>query len=84
MGIDAQEELTKQLANFEMNSIKNTEKIAVEIIYDNKQEQILSYKEIDVNTLTKKWVYNKFVWVQYDNIVAQRRMLFDTQILTNF
>ena len=62
------------------------EKIAVEVIYDNKQEQILSYVEIDAKTLTKKWcnVHNKFVWMQYDNIDAERRILFDTQILTNF
>jgi hypothetical protein len=62
------------------------EKMAVEVIYDNKQEQILSYVEIDAKTLTKKWcnAHNKFVWIQYDNIDAQRRILFDTQILTNF
>jgi len=62
------------------------EKMAVEVIYDNKQETILSYVEIDAKTLTKKWcnVHNKFIWFQYDNIDAQRRILFDTQILTNF
>jgi hypothetical protein len=62
------------------------EKMAVEVIYDNKQEQILSYAEIDAKTLTKKWcnAHNKFVWIQYDNIDTQRRILFDTQILTNF
>ena len=60
--------------------------MAVEVIYDNKQEQILSYVEIGAKTLTKKWcnANNKFVWIQYDNIDAQRRILFDTQILTNF
>jgi len=62
------------------------EKMAVEVIYDNKQEKILSYVEIDETTLTKKWcnTHNKFIWIQYDNIDTQRRILFDTQILTNF
>ena len=62
------------------------DKMAVEVIYDNKQEKILSYVEIDATTLTKKWCnsHNKFIWIQYDNIDTQRRILFDTQILTNF
>jgi len=69
-----------------MNNISNFKKIAVEVIFDNKQEQILSYKEIDVKTLIKKWSseFNRFIWIQYDNNDVQRRILFDTQILTNF
>ena len=56
----------------------------VEVIYDDKKEKILSYEEIDATTLTKKWcnAHNKFVWIQYDNINTQRRILFDTQIIT--
>jgi len=62
------------------------DKIAVEVIYDNKQETILSYVQIEPSTLTKKWCnsHNKFVWFQYDNDDSKRRMLFDTQIFTNF
>ena len=59
--------------------------MAVEVIYDSTQT-ILSYVKIDPKTLTKKWcnLHNKFIWIQYDDIDDQRRILFDTQILTNF
>lgn len=61
-------------------------KKAIEIIFDNKQENILGYSEIDPKSLTKKWcnLHNNFIWTQYDDNESERRILFDTQILTNF
>ncbi len=58
----------------------------MEIIYDNKQEKVLSYKELDPRTLTQKWCdfYKQFVWIQYENDDVKRRVLFNSQILTNF
>lgn len=60
--------------------------IAVEVLYDKKQENIISYIEIDPTTLTKKWSEsdNRFIWIQYENIEYKKRILFDTQIITNF
>lgn len=61
-------------------------KIALKVIYDNKQEKILSYVEIEPNTLTKMWcnLHQKYIWVQYANIDNLRKFLFNAQILTNF
>lgn len=44
----------------------------------NKKKDMLKEKN------GSRSAHNKFVWFQYDNIDAQRRILFDTQILTNF
>jgi hypothetical protein len=42
--------------------------------------------EINADTLIKKWCnFNKkFVYIQYDNIDTERRILCGTDIITNF
>ena len=61
-------------------------KTAVEIIYNDKKDKILSYVEINADTLIKKWCnfHKKFIYIQYDNIDTERRILCDTDIITNF
>ena len=61
-------------------------KIALEVIYDDKQENILSYVKINTDTLTKKYdkISKRFIYIQFDNNASLRRILYNTQILTNF
>jgi hypothetical protein len=60
-------------------------KIAVEVIYDNCQENIIGYNELDPETLTEFWdTENNRLWVQYSNDPIKRRILTESQVLTNY
>jgi len=60
-------------------------KLAVEVIWNTEQTIIIGYTEIDANTLSKMYKEDgSFVWVQNSNDEINRRVLFSSQILTNF
>ena len=55
---------------------------ALEVIRDNKQQNVIGYKEIDPDTLTFRSDEQKnLIWVQFDNDPAKKRILFDSQII---
>lgn len=57
--------------------------LAFEIIYDDKQENIIGFKELDPITLMpgidKKT--NKKIWIQHKDNAMKERVLFDSQII---
>lgn len=60
-------------------------KLAAEIIWNTEQTSIISFNEIDPNTLSKSYLEDgSFVWVQYANKPDLKRILTRHQILTNF
>ena len=60
-------------------------KITVEIIWDKEQTNIIGYVQVDPNTLSKMYSEDgTFVWVQYSNIPSMKRILYGTQIATNY
>ena len=58
--------------------------MAVEVVFDDNQDVAIGFQQIDPLTLTKKWEKGKLVWIQYDDNESKRRVLYSTQILTNF
>jgi ribosomal protein S24E len=76
------------ILNVDLNKIKKNniimkKKIAVEIIYDD--EKIVGYKEIDPDSIVLGYdVDGTEVWIQYPNDESKKRVLYKTQILTNF
>ena len=60
-------------------------KIAVELIWNLEQTNIIGFVQIDPNTLSKMYSEDgTFVWVQYSNDPSLKRVLYGTQIVTNF
>jgi hypothetical protein len=56
--------------------------LAFEIIYDDKKENIIGFKELDPITLTPGLdAKGRKVWYQYKDKGAQERTLYDTQII---
>lgn len=65
-----------------ISELKKSEKIALELMY--KWDDIIGYQKINPNTLEKIQDKNNTVWVQYPNDDKFKRILFDSQILTNY
>jgi hypothetical protein len=65
---------------------ENFKKLAFEVIYDEKGEKILDFMAIDPNSITKGFYSseNRNVWIQYPDDEKRKRILYDTQIVTNF
>lgn len=57
--------------------------LAFEIIYNDKQDEIIGFKELDPITLVPgiDKVTNKKIWYQYKGNPAKERILFDSQII---
>ena len=57
--------------------------LAFEIIYNDKQDEIIGFKELDPITLVPgvNKQNNKRVWYQFKDIPGKERMLYDSQII---
>jgi len=57
--------------------------LAFEIIYNDKQDEIIGFKELDAVTLVPgvDKQTNKKVWYQFKDVPGKERMMFDSQII---